>query len=83
MDKVMYYFGTNYYMKQSTRGFDLMVSDDGINFDVLTREGFGTEGNHGLRVLESTDDGHGLYLGTANPYDGGQVWKLVVPEESD
>lgn len=81
MDRIMYYFGTNYYMKAAERGFDLMVSEDGINFDVLTRDGFGSEANHGLRVLESVDDGQSLYLGTANPYNGGQVWKLVSSED--
>ena len=84
MDKLgkgVYYFGTNYYMNKATKGFDLMVTSDGVNFDVLTRDGFGSEANHGLRVIESVDNGAGIYLGTANPFDGAQIWKLVTPNE--
>jgi hypothetical protein len=61
-------------MSTSERGFDLLVSDDGVNFDVITRNGLGDPYNHGCRVFAITDTG--LCIGTANPYYGCQVWQL-------
>lgn len=83
LDKGVYYFGTNYYMKQAQKGFDLFVTEDGVNFDVICRDGLGSEANHGVRTIESADNGQSLFLGTANPYDGAQIWKLVSSEEPD
>lgn len=73
---VVFYFGTNYYIKNSTKGFDLLVSEDGVNFEVVTNDGFCDPSNHGVRTLTSADDGTTLYVGTANPYYGAQVWKV-------
>lgn len=84
MDKIVeevkgpvYYFGTNYYIKNSVQGFDLLVSEDGINFEVVTNDGFGDPSNHGVRTLTSADGGQNLFVGTANPFYGGQMWKMV------
>lgn len=60
------------YMKTAVRGFDLYVSDDGINFETVTVDGFNDPYNHGLRVFAETDQG--LCIGTANPFNGTQVW---------
>jgi len=54
-------------------GFDLFVSDDGKNFSPVTTNGFGYEENFGGRVLLPTD--YGLFVCTANPFGGGQVWR--------
>ena len=62
------------YLSKGERGFDLFVSNDGVNFDVLTRDGFGDPYNHGCRVFAITDSG--LCIGTANPFYGTQVWLL-------
>ena len=70
----VFYFGVNYYAQQCERGFDLLVSNDGVNFDAITRDGFGDGANHGLRTICSTDQG--VFLGTANPYYGTQLWRL-------
>lgn len=67
------------YLSQGERGFDLFVSDDGVNFDVLTRDGFGDPYNHGCRVFAITDSG--LCIGTANPFYGTQVWLIDKGEE--
>ena len=67
----VYYFGVNYYAQQCERGFDLLVSNDGVHFDAITRDGFGDEANHGLRTICSTDQG--VFLGTANPFYGTQL----------
>lgn len=62
------------YLREGTRGFDLFVSEDGVNFDVITRDGMGDPYNHGCRVFAITDSG--LCVGTANPFFGTQVWLL-------
>ena len=61
-------------------GFDLFYSDDGKNFHPYTVNGFGDENNYGGRVLLPT--GYGLFVLTANPFTGCQVWLLddVEPE---
>ncbi len=69
-----YFVKCLYYMSKSERGYDLLVSDDGVNFDVITRDGMGDPYNHGCRVFAITDNG--LCIGTANPFYGTQVWLL-------
>lgn len=75
----VYYFGTNYYAQSCEKGFDLLVSNDGVNFDAITRNGFGDETNHGLRTICSTDTG--LFMGTANPFHSTQLWKLTTEND--
>ena len=60
------------YLRTSKRGFDLYVTEDGVNFETVTIDGFGDPYNHGLRVFATTDQG--LCLGTANPFYGTQIW---------
>ena len=62
------------YLSKSKPGFDLAVSNDGLNFEMITRDGFGDKYNHGLRTFAINDDG--LFCGTANPFYGAQVWKI-------
>ena len=61
-----------HYLRKAERGFDLYVSEDGVNFETITTNGFGDPYNHGLRVFATTDQG--LCIGTANPFYGTQVW---------
>lgn len=70
-----------YYMKSirkmidtSIKGADLYVSEDGVNFNKINVNGFNDKYNYGLRTFVSSTDG--LYIGTANPFYGGHLWKL-------
>lgn len=70
-----------YYMKSirkmidtSIKGADLYVSEDSIHFRKININGFNDKYNYGLRTFVSSTDG--LYIGTANPFYGGQLWKL-------
>ena len=63
------------------RGFDLFCSDDGLNFYPVTVNGFGDGNNYGGRVLLPTD--YGLFVLTANPFTGCQVWLLSDDIEVD
>lgn len=63
------------YMKDAERGFDLYVTEDGINFETITTNGFNDPYNHGCRTLAACEDG--LMVGTANPFYACQVWLLT------
>lgn len=55
-------------------GFNLYVSRNGVDFKPVFLNGLDNRYNYGGRILyvDSEDD---LYLGTANPYQGLEVWK--------
>jgi hypothetical protein len=55
-------------------GFDLYVSEDGIHFSSVFQNGLGNRNNYGGRILY-VDKGKELYIGTANPFNGCEVWK--------
>ena len=74
INNIKCYFAINEYCKNATKGFDLLVSEDGVNFQVITRDGFNDKYNHGLRTFQATEEG--LFLGTANPFYGTQLWLL-------
>ena len=74
IENLGYFIGCLYYMSQSEEGYDFFVSEDGVNFDVITRNGMGDRYNYGTRVFAITDSG--LCIGTANPFYGAQVWLL-------
>lgn len=63
-----------YYLKDSVRGFDCYVTEDGEHFETITTDGLGDPYNHGLRVFAETD--RGLCIGTANPFYGTQLWRM-------
>ena len=50
-----------------------------MNFDAITRDGFGDGSNHGLRTICSTENG--VYMGTANPFYGTQLWRMYSAED--
>ena len=61
-------------MSVAERGCDVYVTEDGVNFETITIDGFGDPFNHGLRVYAETDNG--LAFGTANPFYGTQWWLI-------
>jgi len=62
-------------------GFDLLKTSDGVNFEVVTDSGFGDKYNYGGRSLIATDAG--LYVGTANPFFGAQLWRVSADTEDE
>lgn len=62
------------YLDKAVFGFDLYVTEDGEHFTKITDDGFGDPYNHGCRAFGITNEG--LFVGTANPFYGAQVWKL-------
>jgi hypothetical protein len=69
----MLYFGTR-------AGADVFRTRDGDRWYPVTISGMGSPGNYGWRTMESTPDGY-LYLGSANPVDGLEVWRAKTPEK--
>ncbi len=70
----MYLYINNAVMKDEW-GFDLLrTSDGGESFEVITRDGFGDKYNYGCSAFLETEEG--LYLGTCNPFYGGQLYLI-------
>ena len=56
-------------------GFDLYVSEDGVHFKAEVLSGLLNPNNYGGRMLY-VDSNRDFYLGTANPFQGCEVWKI-------
>lgn len=56
-DKIKSVLVCLHYMRTASRGFDMYVTSDGVNFETLTTSGFGDPYNHGLRVFAVTNQG--------------------------
>ncbi|MBQ6153163.1 MAG: dockerin type I repeat-containing protein [Ruminococcus sp.] len=67
-------------VKDDVWGFEIFKTADGENFEPVTINGFGDKYNYGARTLLSTDNG--LYIGTANPFYGTQLFLLKNNEEN-
>ena len=57
------------------KGFDIYTSKDGCKFTPVILDGLKNPNNYGGRTLLSTCDNK-LYLGTANPQEGLEVWHI-------
>lgn len=55
-------------------GFDLYISDDGVHFESVFLNGLNNPHNYGGRIL-FVDEFNELYIGTANPFQGCEVFK--------
>ena len=77
-EKIKDLSGVIKYMKDAISGFDMYVTDDGINFEQITRKGMNDPYNQGLRVFAANDDPDNSWMciGTANPFYGTQIWRM-------
>lgn len=55
-------------------GFEIYCTTDGVNYETITLNGFNDEYNYGCRTFLVGSDG--LYVGTANPFYGAQLWRI-------
>lgn len=62
-------------------GFDLFETSDGWHFTPVTTDGFGDIYSNGVRSFASTP--HGLFVGTANKWQGLRVWQGVARGVAD
>jgi hypothetical protein len=58
-------------------GFDLYSTTDGVNFTMITRTGFGSQFDVGVRNFEITS--RGLVIGTSNHFYGARIFHEVLP----
>lgn len=56
-------------------GFDFYVTNDGINYKLINNNGFSNPSNYGIRNILVSDD-NTMFIGTANPFTGCEVYKL-------
>ena len=68
-------------VNDAERGFDVFVTEDGERWDAIVRDGAHDSYNYGARTFTVCNDE--LFVGTANPYYGAQLWKIVPPEEGN
>ena len=66
-------------VRKDTWGFDLIRTKDGVNFELITDDGFEDKYNYGAPSFLATDEG--LYIGTCNPFYGGQLYLLTTGNE--
>lgn len=77
---------SNVCANHETPGGEVWCTENGVDWEPITVDGFGDKYNHGIRTMAVGSDGS-FYLGTANPYYGAQLWKLTdtaavsAPEE--
>ena len=69
------YLYINHAVMTNPWGFDLIRTADGENFEVITRTGFDDKYNYGCPSFLATEEG--LYIGTCNPFYGGQLFLLT------
>lgn len=75
------YFSISNKLFKNEPGFDLYVTKDGENYTELTVNGFNDKFNFGGRTLVTNEDG--LYIGTANPFYGAQLWRITEANEQE
>jgi hypothetical protein len=56
-------------------GFDLFYTPDGVRWYPESLDGFGDRWNYGVRSFAFDSATNQLFMGTANPFYGCQVWK--------
>ena len=65
----------------SEQGFDILSTEDGENWERIVADGLGDPYNYGARTFTICDGT--LFVGTANPYYGAQLWKVNSQTEDD
>lgn len=62
-------------VRHDEQGFDIFKTADGENWEVVTNDGFGDKFNYGALRFVTTEEG--MYITTANPFFGGQLYLLT------
>ena len=75
------YLEINQMVRDDEWGFDLVRTSDGVDFEVITRDGFGDKYNYGCPSFLATEEG--MYIGTCNPFYGGQLHLLTNLKEPE
>ena len=81
VEGVKKYLYINNLVKNNEWGFDLFRTSDGETFETITRNGFNDKYNYGCPSFLATEEG--LYIGTCNPFYGGQLYLLTNLQDKD
>ncbi len=75
---IMMYAEISKIVKDDVWGFDMLKTSDGETWTLVTSDGFGDKYNYGgLRYMPTEK---GMYITTANPFYGGQLYLLEKEE---
>ncbi|MBQ7703122.1 MAG: hypothetical protein IJT40_01975 [Firmicutes bacterium] len=74
-DGIEYWAKARDLAKNAEQGFDIFVTEDGESWDKIVGDGLVDPYNYGARTFTRLNDE--LYVGTANPYYGAQLWKVT------
>lgn len=66
------------YERLTHAGGDIFKTRNGVDWYPVTMDGMGNRKNYGWRTMKSSPDGH-LYIGSANPTDGLEIWRGKSP----
>lgn len=69
-----YWEKTQELIDKAHKGFDLFVTEDGNKWERILDDGLMDPYNYGGRTLTIFNDE--IYIGTANPYYGAQLWRV-------
>ncbi|WP_294474673.1 dockerin type I domain-containing protein [uncultured Ruminococcus sp.] len=71
------------FIRKDTQGFDIFKSADGVNWEVVTDNGFGDKFNLAALSFQIAEDG--MYVTAGNPFYGSQLYKIsndkTAPEQ--
>ena len=79
-DVLSLYMEISQYVRHDVQGFDIFKSADGENWELVTDDGFGDKYNYGALRFVTTDQG--MYITTANPFYGAQLYLLTNDKTS-
>ena len=75
LEGINMYLAINQAVMNDEWGFDLFRTYDAEKFEAITRSGFDDKYNYGCPAFLATPEG--LYIGTCNPFYGGQLYLLT------
>ena len=73
-DAVAKYLLIRVRIARNDAGFDLLRTEDGVQWERFCGDGLNDRYNGGLTGILAAEDG--LYYGTQNPYYGAQLWRM-------
>ena len=81
LEGVEYWAKARELVTNAEQGFDILTTKDGENWEAIVRDGLQDPYNYGARTFTILNNE--LYVGTANPYYGAQLWKIEGPFQFD
>ncbi|MCR4962432.1 MAG: S-layer homology domain-containing protein [Firmicutes bacterium] len=81
IEGLRYWAAAREIVNRAGSGFDILVSEDGDTWERIVDDGLRDPYNYGARTFTEYDGE--VYVGTANPYYGAQLWQISEAEDAD